>query len=141
MGATTSEGTGHGSAETPIRPLQQLTKVVSLDEQVAFDVDGQTHRTRKVQELTQEEQDTGKKFYDGRTIYQKMLVADSFTVASSYGRLPHDISSSFDLVSAMGYVSGTYATYANYKDGTNFYFFWSGSGAFPVHVLIEYVYN
>ena len=141
MGANSVTGTGQGSAEAPVRGFQQLNKVLSLDDQVVFDVDGQTHQTRTSKVLSTEEYDTGKKFYDGRTIYGKVLVESSFTVSGSYGKIPHGISDSFDMISAQGYVDGLYATYANYVTATQFNWYWTGSGSFPVHVVIEYVYD
>jgi len=141
MGAQSVTGTGPGSSETPIRQLQQLSKVVTLDEKAQFSVVEQTHVTSSIKNFSLEEQETGRTYHDGRPIYQKTITADSFTVASSYGRIPHGITDSFDMIESFGYVAGTYDAYANYKDATNYYWFWSGSGAFSVTVTILYVKN
>jgi hypothetical protein len=90
---------------------------------------------------SEEENLTGDLFHDGRPIYQKTLVVDSFTVSSQYANVPHGIAEAFDLVTAEGFVAGLYDTYAFYKDNTNVHWFWTGSGSFPAMVRITYVKN
>jgi len=141
MGANSVTGTGQGSAETPIRQFQELSKVLTLDDKVKFETEGQTHVIRSLDKFSTEERATGITYHDDRTIYQKTIVVESFTVAASYGRVPHGISNSFDLVESWGYVDGKYDCYANYVDGTNYYWWWTGGGSFPVVVTLLYVYN
>lgn len=144
MAAASVTGTGPGSAETPIRPLQQLTKVLGVDGLAQFYVNEelQTQNVKDFSNFTMLEQDSGKRYYDGRVIYTKTLQADAFDSDSGYAYVPHGIVESFDLVSSNGYVSGAYSTFANYKDDTYFYWFWTGSVVgFTVVITLYYVKN
>jgi len=141
MTASSTTGTGQGSAETPIRQLQQLSKVLTLDGQKAFGLTDESHTSITRCQVASDNGSTGKRFFDGREIFQKTLSGDSFTVASSYGQVPHGITEDFDMVETNGYVDGKYDMYANYHDGTNFYWFWTGGGSFRWFVTMNYVLN
>lgn len=143
MGGTSVTGNGTGSADTPIRPLQQLSKVVGLDGLNQFGVNNQkqTQNVKNFSNFTLEEQDSGKRYYDNRVIFTKTLVADSFGTDAGYGYVEHGIPVSFDLVNSYGYVDGQFSTYANLKDNTYYYWFWTAAGNLPVVITLFYVKN
>jgi len=89
-----------------------------------------------------EEVDTGKIWIDDKPIYRKLLTGTSFTTGGSYGRVPHEIPGIQTLVAASGYVGtpggAQYATYANYIDPTNFYWYWTAAGNYDYHFWITY---
>ncbi len=143
MGGTSVTGNGTGSADTPIRPLQQLSKVVGLDGLNQFGVNNQKQiqNIKTFSNFTLEEQDSGKRFYDNRIIYTKTLKVDSFDTDSGYAFTPHGISVPFSLVESNGYVEGLYSTYANYKDDTYYYWFWTADGNYAATIILYYVKN
>lgn len=140
MAGQSVTGTGPGSADTPIRPLQQLSKVIGLDGLNQFGVNNQnqTQTLKTIASFTLEEKDSGKRFYDNRIIFTKTLKVDAFDTDSGYAFIPHGIDVPFSLVESNGYVDGTYSMYANYKDGTYYYWFWTGA-SFPAVVTLFYV--
>lgn len=143
MAASSVTGTGPGSAETPIRPLQQLLKVLGADGLSQFYVNEakQTQNINEISNYTLTEQDTGKRYYDGRIIYTKTIQVNSFASDSGYAYIEHGIAESFDLVYSNGYVAGQFSMYANLKDDTYYYWFWTIATNFPAVVTLFYVKN